>query len=156
MKEVSITVTVEQAKAIKLALDFYSRICIGQLDELEKIIRFGILPRGGLESSAERQVASNVDCDNIKNHTRALKVALGYAVNGSNGIGHSHVHLSARRAYEIERIVAKCLIEDEYPNPSFKGVNYDGVSIRLTGDPLPVATISTDVVQQGAGSGAVQ
>ena len=145
MKQVTITVSVEQAKAMNLALDFYSRVCVGQFDEIEKVIRFGVIPRGGLQSSDERQIASIQDCDSIKNHIKALKAVLGYAVNGSNGIGHKHVHSSARRAYEVEKIIAKCLIEDACPNPNFKGVDYDGLLARYTNDPMPVVQISVGV-----------
>lgn len=55
-------------------------------------------------------------------------------------IGH-HATKNANRCYEIMKVVQKAVAEDRNPNPSFKGVDYDGLTVRYTDDPVPEAAI---------------
>ena len=44
MEKVTLTLTIEQAVAVRDALDLYSRICIGQIEEIGQLVRFGTIP----------------------------------------------------------------------------------------------------------------
>lgn len=99
----------------------------------------GVVPVGA--KTGERQEASIEVCDAIKVLLDSVKVLLGYTVNGSNGIGNPHVHISAHRAYEVKKVIAKAIAEDRDPNPTLRGVDYDGLLVRYTTDPAPVAVI---------------
>jgi hypothetical protein len=138
-KNVSVTMTLDQARALRDALDFYSRICIGQIEEVERLARFGIIPIGGCQE--ERQTASSEASDSIKGLINDVKAILGYSPSGSNSIGNPYVHSSAHRAWELKKVIAKTLAEDNEPNPQFRGVDYDGLIVRYTSDPAPVAVI---------------
>ena len=97
--------TVDQAAAVDLALDAYTRLCIGQIEEVASLVRQGVIPlaREGREDRATASCAVADEVDALMNQAKAL---LGYPSNGSNGIGHQHVHISGRRAYEAHKVLA--------------------------------------------------
>jgi hypothetical protein len=67
---------------------------------------------------------------------------LGFNTNASFGIFNKEVPVVAQRSWEIKKVLDKALAEDRNPNPSFRGVNYDGVSVRCTKDPIPGVELS--------------
>jgi hypothetical protein len=151
MKKVMLEMSLDQANALAFALDTYTRLCIGQLEEIESMVRWETIPMGESQSQFDRvdresarRTASPEVCDQIGEMMKKAKVALGYSANGSNGIGHKNIHLSGRRAYEINKVLVKALAEQKNPNPGFKGVDYDGLILRYTQDPIPLATVVED------------
>jgi hypothetical protein len=149
MSKVSIVLEPEQAKAVEKALDVYLRLCIGQFDILTELVRDGIIPDGGFRGVSSgkigpRNPASRETCLDFADHIKSLKSLMGYPSNGSNGIGHPHIHDSARRCYEIVKVLTRSLAIQRDPNPKFCGVNYDGLILRLTSDPEPVVLVSDD------------
>ncbi len=127
-----------QARAVKDALDTYTRLAIGQIDVVTQLVRFGAIPVGGKQG--ERQVASVEQIERVEALVNEIKAVLGYSVGGSNGIGHRHVDASGHRAYEAMKALAKAIAIEANPNPGFRGVDYDGITVRYTADPEPVAT----------------
>lgn len=140
---ITLTLTLNQAAAVRDALDAYSRLCIGQLEEVAQLVNTGIIPLAGT-SGNPRMTASNEVREDVETLMKAVKAALGYSSNSNHGIGHPHVDLSGHRAYEIKKVLAKILAETRNPNPTFRGVDYDGLGPRYTRDPAPVATIQKD------------
>ena len=129
--------TVDQAAAVDLALDAYTRLCIGQLEEVASLIRQGVIPLAR-EGRDDRTTASCAVADEVEALMNQAKALLGYPSNGSNGIGHQHVHISGRRAYEAHKVLAKELAHHRDSEPSiWKGVAYDGLGPRYTQDPAP-------------------
>jgi len=141
MARVSISITSEQAYAMRDALDLYSRLCIGQLEEIVRLVERGVIP-AAQAAGHNRTNATAEQIAQAAEHLGRCKDALGYPRNGSNGIGHPHVDASAHRAYEIQKVLAQALANHSNPNPQFKGVDYDGLGPRYTLDPEPVATIT--------------
>lgn len=141
MTKIVLELTLNQSNAICDGLDAYARLCIGQLDEVSNLVRTGVIPMAQLNSSNPRVQASVEICDRIESLMNEAKIALGYSVNGSHGIGHQHVHITGRRAYEVNKVLSKVAAESRDPNPQFKGVNYDGLGPRYTTDPAPLAYI---------------
>lgn len=133
--------TLEQAAALAQATDLYARLCIGQLEELEMLIREGTIPCADTRGSQDRTAATMDQCSEILALLKQVKAVLGYHPNGSHGIGHAHVHVTGTRAYEIKKVVDRALAEHRDPNPSFRGVNYDGLICRYTTDPAPLARV---------------
>ena len=122
----TITCTEQQARTIAEALELYTRICIGQFEEIAWLVRWEIiLPVEG----------KMVDSNDFEMVCKSLKTMLGHPPNGSFGIAHPLVHESAKRAFEIEKQIEKALAEHRNPNPEFRGTNYDGRILRLTDDP---------------------
>jgi hypothetical protein len=50
--------------------------------------------------------------------------------------------MAGRRAYEVSRVLDKVLAEYREPNPSFRGVDYDGLRMRYTQDAMPEVVLS--------------
>lgn len=145
MDKIQLELTPGQAQAVCDALDAYSRLCIGQLEEVADLARLGVVPMSQPHTDNERQLPSIEVCEQLDMLMMECKRALGHPRNGSLGIGHPHVHLSGRRAYEVKKVLAKVVAEHQNPIPDFRfrGINYDGLGPRYTNDPAPVAYIQT-------------
>lgn len=140
MPTVTLSLTIDQATAVRDALDLYSRICIGQIEEIGDLVRTGVVPMRR-DPAQPREMADVDKCEEVVRLLNAAKDVLGYPLNGSNGVGHPHVDPSGHRAYEVKKALAQALAYHRNPNPSFKGVDYDGIGPRYTQDPAPVAEI---------------
>lgn len=135
--KIQLTTTVDQAAAACKALDLFSRLCSGQLEELATMVRIGEIPMGARDGKGERQLASPEVCDQIEAMVKGIKALLGYPANGHAGIGHPHISLSGRRAWEVQKVLARTVAE--ITQPGAKGVNHDGLLLRYTEDPEPTA-----------------
>ncbi len=125
--DIQITMSPEQAALVVRALDLYARIGIGQLEELTWLLRNDFIPVvPGFEDRAEGE---------FEKLCYALKAAIGHPANGSYGIHHPGVTDEAKRSFEIKKQIEKTLANHHDPNPSFRGVNYDGRGAPLTDDP---------------------
>lgn len=134
---VHLDLTIEQAHAVSRALDLFARMGIGQMREIAGLVRDGSIPFSPARLGADRLGAMNaIDdlCADISNQ-------LGFMRNANHGIGGEQVPASARRAYEVGMVLEKALAEHRDPNPSFRGVNYNGLTVRYTSDPEPSASV---------------
>lgn len=150
MTRVILDCTTEQAQVLVAALDLYTRMNLGQLEELAELMREGIIP---MHTSADkdRTLVSHDVRDQAEEHLMQIKDLLGFARNGSFGIGHPHMHLGGKRAYEVGKVLQKALAIHREPNPTFKGVHYDGLTVRYTQDPEPTAAVTTFAAPQPEG-----
>lgn len=137
-KRVHIVLTSEQAGAVCAALDLYSRMGVGQVREIVNLTRAGSIPFATKPASFDDQMRR---LDEIDAMTRQIAKSLGFDSNASLGIGNKRVPIAAHRAYEVQKVIDKALAEDRDPDPQFKGVHYDGLSVRYTDDPAPVARV---------------
>lgn len=144
--QVCLLTSMEQAAVITIALDFYSRICSGQLNEITEFVRMGLLPQWNTkpdQSHAPVSHATQLQIDQVDTLARKIKQALGFPPSCSYSIGSHHLPTSVHRAWEVKKVIEKAMAEHENPNPVFKSVRYDGLLIRYTKDPAPVCTIQT-------------
>ena len=141
MSTVTIQLTMTQATAINVALDLYSRLCIGQLERVAAMVRDGEIPIGFLSSQEQRLTASLEQRDLIYRKLLECKQILGYPPNGSNGIGHPHVCANAHRAREIYEAIQQAMAVHRNPNPVFPTTDYDGRTVRHTDEPDPIVKI---------------
>lgn len=137
MTKFVITVDENQAKTISQALDFYTRICLGQFEEIEYMLRMKRIPLGSeiKDNSFESQM---MVAESVGHTLRFAKELLGHSSGGSWGIFSEEVPVSAKRCYEIQKVIDKAVAISHNPDPEFKGVNYDGLWTRLTDDPTPI------------------
>lgn len=141
-ERITLTVNQEQAHVITLALDLYTRLGLGQLTELERMVRYGVIPAFSMGDDSLK-----VDSDQmseIRDSCVKIKETLGYHRDGSYGLGHHNVHPRVLKAYEVMKVLEKTCAELKDPNPDFRGVNYDGLTVRYTSDPAPTASVVRD------------
>lgn len=129
MKQVLVAMSEEQARTVCAALDLFSRLGTGQIEALGQIVRDGYIPMRG-EDKAVRQPASDEACARVDGAIAEMKSALGYLLNGSNSIGHSHNAIGCSRAFEVLRAIQGAM-----------QVGRDS-GIRYTDDPLPIVTVA--------------
>lgn len=136
---VSRVMNTSQAYAASEALDLLSRLGIGQIDQLAELVRMDdvqCLNEGKLEHS------SPVKCqitDGIVQHAERL---FDYPYGASYGIGHQYVSEVAHHSWELKKVLDKALAMHRDPDPKFRGVNYDGVTVKYTKEPTPEAEVS--------------
>lgn len=135
----AVTLRLRQAYEAVQALDMLTRLGLAQMDCIESAIRFDLILMR--REDGEFTEADFETCDRVKYILGKFQNAVGFATNASYGIFNERVPLAAKRAWEIKKILEKTLAEEADPNPSFRGVNYDGLSLRNTDDPMPVVTL---------------
>lgn len=143
MDRIRMDLTPEQGRVVKDALDFYSRVLIGQLDEVANLMRHGLIPLYDRDRG-QRSTPSVDQVDEIEELLERARGILGHPRGGSHGVGHPHLAPEANRAYEVKKALAKVLAEHRDPNPSFLNVDYDGIGPRYTQDPLPLVSVVDD------------
>lgn len=131
--------TISEAHATMRSLDFLSRLGIGQIDEVADLVRddsVQCLRDGKLDptSADESRLVEAI--------VQRAEHAFDYPYGASYGIGHKYVSPVAHRAWEMKKVMDKTLSLHREPNPSFPGVNYDGVTLKYTRDPTPEASVS--------------
>lgn len=125
--------TDEQASAVIAALDLYTRMSLGQIEELAYLMRCGEIKPRDDKGDDDRWL-----CD-IEAALARVKTLLGHPQGGSFGVGSPKVSSSAHRCYEIKKVLAQVLAMKRNPRPDFPYVDYDGLFLRYTKDPAPTA-----------------
>ena len=139
--KVHIALTIPQARAMVEALDIYTRLGLGQVHMIAEMVADRSIPiKAGSLETPEMDVIHNVTvlCNEIRRE-------LGFLPGESYGVGNRAVSDKAHRAYEIEKVIKKALALYDNQTPAFRGVDYDGLSIRYTDDPKPEC-----VIEEGA------
>lgn len=134
--KIQITVSIEQAQAIEKALDVYSRLTMGQFSIITEMVMYGSIPLFAENGKPVNPLLIET-CNKVRENIKEVGKLLGYK-NGVNlGIGNRHMPMNGLRTYEVSRVLNKTLAEYINPNPSFKGVEYDGLILRYTSDEIP-------------------
>lgn len=139
MTVVTLKLNLEQARVVSNALDLYSRLGIGQLEEIAWLVKSDEIPM--FTQGVTKPKPAQLTHDLIQDKLYDIKQLLMYPTNASYGIGAEHVPVSAKRGYEVKKVLDKALAEYSNPNPDFKGVNYDGLIVRYTRDKEPKVNI---------------
>lgn len=136
MTTVTITCNEAQAQCIRDALELYTRIGIGQFEELDFLFHAGVIKPTAGTDPMDAQDAIPALCFSIKR-------ALGHHAHSSFGIAHDLVHESTKRAFEIKKQIEKAMAVHREPNPGgLRGVAYDGRILSLTRDPNITVEVS--------------
>ena len=147
--KVHITITIPQARAMVAALDIYMRLGLGQVQVVSEMVADETIPiKAG---SRLPWVTPKGEMEDAVHHVTAwcheIRRALGFLPGESYGVGNRAVSDEAHRAYEMEKVIQKVLALHDDPTPTFRGVHYDGLTVRYTGDPMPEC-----VIEKGAAS----
>ncbi len=111
-KTYTLNMSEEQAQILVRALDLYSRIGIGQFEEILDVYD-PLHKRVPVEArDAARRLLNSV------------KAVYGHPANGSNGIHSPEVRDEFRAAYDIQQVVRHRLAFDRHPEGGFQ-VNFD-------------------------------
>lgn len=129
MKTYTLTFTAQQADVLVRALDLYSRIGIGQFEEVASVYDHGLTLR---VEQREKVVGCLMDAKN----------AAGHPSSGSYGIHNANVHDDFRVAYDIKQVVRRRMDWDRNPvGDLFVDFNVQ----RQTSQKAPPTIQSTDV-----------
>jgi|GEM_PF-1197778 len=152
---IQLVVSVAQAEALLSALDTYVCLCLGQIEVTAELVNDATLVACASDRQARRPADPDV-VDAMRELMYQAKTLLGHPRSGNHGVGHRHVHITGHRAYEILKVLQKVVAEQRNPTPTFRGVNYDGLSVRYTTDPVPFAEVvkSLTLEAKPAGTGA--
>lgn len=132
--------TTEQAEAAKQAFEVLARLSLGQLDTIVDLITADVvIPSAELGDSATSQQITAVG--HYLNQARGV---LGYAPGAGLSIVSPRVHISGRRSWELYKVFAQALLQHRAPSPPLaaRGPLYDGLVVRNTDDPAPIARIA--------------
>lgn len=138
--EVLLTMTLGQARALAEAAEAFSRIAIGQLNYVAEMVRFEVVPCRQ-DAGLPRRPASAAVCEQIDLLMQNAKALLGYPPGASLGIGNPHVHIDAHRAWEVRKVLVRALAMHRDPEPTSRGVDYDGLIVRYTSDKAPTVDV---------------
>lgn len=94
--KLEVELTLEQARIITTALDFYSRIHIGQIHEVEQLIRM---------YDIKKHPEQALDYQAIEEHITTIKNEMGFERNESFGIFSDKINPIAIKAYDIQQAI---------------------------------------------------
>lgn len=141
MPKIQLTLEIEQAKAVKSALELLTRVGLGQITYLTELVDSRVIPVRS--ESPGRAELHNDKYERIEDAFKEVKDLLGFPQGGSYGIGNRNLDPSIPRAYEVQKVLAKA-IHNATGNTSTLTVDSDGLGPRYTNDPAPVAAILAD------------
>lgn len=122
-----------QAQTILEALDLYSRVGCGQVRAVSQAVVLNWPDDRWKRREAAEACLSAAQA--------ALFPELG-SPHASYGIPNRQVPLVFRRAYDIKKHVEQAMAVARDPNPSFRGVNYDGAMLNVSDEPLPTVAVT--------------
>jgi hypothetical protein len=132
-KTYTLTMSEEQAQIVVRALDLYSRIGIGQFEEILRVYD----PCCTLTSMMRDEARTHINC---------VKLAYGHPENGSHGIHNPKVRDDFRVAYDVQQVIRNRIAFDKNPEGGFQ-VDFD--TPRAISQ-LPLPTIKSEAVLEKA------
>lgn len=137
--EVTLQASRKQAEVVCAALDLYSRLGLGQLEQIEEQARWQAIPLGPIYSGRAPEYEVY---EAVRGKVAELKALMGYQPHHSWSIGAPAVPEDAKRAYEVLGSLRKALAPKKATLPIFKGLRAtaSATPLRYTTDKLPVVT----------------
>lgn len=138
---VDMRISLEQAVSMIEALDFFTRISLGQFEEIASFVRKGRI-RPKTEPGQYAGIASEETINQIDRLVFEMKQCMGFSRGQSNGVGHSHNSINSMRAYEIQKALAQAVATRPGSTVPLYSVDRDGLNpgLRYTSDLTPVVT----------------
>jgi hypothetical protein len=122
--EVILRLTEKQATVITTALDLYSRVLIGQVENVEEVLRW-TYPK----LSTEKLQTARLLLNSVKD------VLWGFSPGASHGIHNPEVQDNARQAFDLLQVVRNGVARAKKPEGGIQ-VCYDVPSQTSTKEPL--------------------
>jgi hypothetical protein len=123
-----LTINKAQAEVLIKALDFYSRIGIGQLEEVANLYQWLDMKRNLLNCLTG---SKEIDFELFRKFLNCCKGEIGQPINGSFGIYHPEVPDQFRVSWDIEKVIRHHLAFERHGFPvkrdwdTMMGVDYD-------------------------------
>lgn len=134
-RQVSITLSEQQAQDLILVLDTFVRLGLGQLQIVEELVRMGYVARLGDKTA--RWPGEKQDC--FRAGIAVLKQQLGLQENESMGVGHPALHPAIHRVTDLHDTLRHALSWARQPAGGWT-VNFDE-PMHYGNEPLPVVDI---------------
>lgn len=96
MNSYNLELNKEHSNLLVRALDLYSRVLMGQYEEVENIIRW---------YSVNKEDFPKEGLDKLRDCLIEGKKAMGHPSNGSHGIHSDKIHDDARKCYDIQQVI---------------------------------------------------
>lgn len=133
---VTIQMTETHARAVRDAIDLFTRIGLGQIEELAQMARDGSLVGRFADEPAS---LTPDDADRIAAYCQSIKGVLRHPRNGSFGIG-AKIPPQYSLAYEVLKVVDAAITK--HRNPTDTSVRSDGLIVRYSQLPAPSAAVT--------------
>ena len=128
--KITIVLSERQAAILVAALDLYSRVHIGQLEEVQNVLREAYWTEAGGEK-----------LDHLAHLLEAAKSVLwGFSRGGSFGIHHPKVPDRARQAFDIKQALRNTIARAKNPAGGI-GVSYDPPHATSLEEPMPAVVV---------------
>lgn len=138
---VRIDLSLAQAQAVATAVDLFTRVSLGQFNELASRFAFGEFAVAR-DQKNEGRSPTVAECDEFRRLCEELRLVAGHATGSSFGLGSRAVSAKAHASYEVMKVLKQQLAQHLNPAPSFRGVDYDGLTVRYTQDAAPTCVIA--------------
>jgi hypothetical protein len=138
MKNYNIHLNENQLQVLVNALDLYSRIGIGQLEEVEMIYRLDGRKKQ-VDRNYDTDESTEIDFDHLHQILNLAKQELGHGQGSHYGIYSKEVPDAFRVAWDIMKVVRHQLAIDRCPTGGF-GVDFD-IPQQSGKEPLPIISI---------------
>ncbi|WP_347363898.1 hypothetical protein [Vibrio vulnificus] len=138
MKQITLTMTEDQAESALKAFELLMRLSMGQIEHLTEMAREGALVKR--MDDGKSQDLSVDEVDDINEGLMMIKRIMGHHETSSFGIRNENVPVDGKRAYELWKVIGQSLTISR--GNAISGVRGDGLRESLTNEPIPKASIN--------------
>lgn len=124
-EKINLSLTIEQAKALKYALNIHVMLGLGDLSmTVTECLYDGTIP-----NKKDHEAIEDIGC--------AIKEATSGVVPDNYGIYNDNVDIDVKRSYEVKKVLSKAIVD--LTGQGIGTVDNDGLSesCRATCDPIP-------------------
>ncbi|ENH6781996.1 hypothetical protein JL827_25995 [Vibrio parahaemolyticus] len=138
MKQITLTMTEDQAESALKAFELLMRLSMGQIEHLTEMAREGALVKR--MDDGKSQDLSVDEVDDINEGLMMIKRIMGHHETSNFGIRNENVPVDGKRAYELWKVIGQSLTISR--GNAISGVRGDGLRESLTNEPIPTASIN--------------
>ncbi|WP_141193236.1 MULTISPECIES: hypothetical protein [unclassified Vibrio] len=138
MKQITLTMTEDQAESALKAFELLMRLSMGQIEHLTEMAREGALVKCMEDGKSQDLSADEVD--DINEGLMMIKRIMGHHETSSFGIRNENVPVDGKRAYELWKVIGQSLTISR--GNAISGVRGEGLRESLTNEPIPKASVN--------------
>ncbi|AXX62992.1 hypothetical protein R7Q39_19255 [Vibrio sp. 947] len=138
MKQITLTMTEDQAESALKAFELLMRLSMGQIEHLTEMAREGALVKR--MDDGKSQDLSVDEVDDINEGLMMIKRIMGHHETSSFGIRNENVPVDGKRAYELWKVIGQSLTISR--GNAISGVRGEGLRESLTNEPIPKASVN--------------
>lgn len=138
MKQITLTMTEDQAESALKAFELLMRLSMGQIEHLTEMAREGALVKR--IDDGKSQDLSIDEVDDINEILMMIKRIMGHHETSSFGIRNENVPVDGKRAYELWKVIGQSLTISR--GTATSDVRGEGLRESLTNETIPKSSIS--------------